>query len=28
MNLTENVTDIGSALLWSHWRWVQSQEAA
>ena len=24
-NLTENVMDIGSALLWSHWRYVQIQ---
>lgn len=23
-NLTENITDVGSALLWSHWRHVQS----
>ena len=23
--LTENVMDIGSALLWSHWRWLRSQ---
>jgi hypothetical protein len=24
-NLTENVTDIGSALLWSHWRYLQAE---
>ena len=24
-NLTENVMDVGSALLWSHWRYVQSK---
>lgn len=24
-NTTENATDIGSALLWSHWRWAESQ---
>jgi hypothetical protein len=24
-NLTENVMDIGSAILWSHWRFTQSQ---
>ena len=24
-NLTENITDIGSALLWSHWRCVQAE---
>lgn len=24
-NATENVIDIGSALLWSHWRWMQAQ---
>lgn len=23
--LTENVMDIGSALLWSHWRWLQAK---
>jgi hypothetical protein len=23
-NLTENVTDIASALLWSHWRWQRT----
>lgn len=23
-NLTENVTDIGAALLWSHWRYLQA----
>ena len=23
-NLTENIMDIGSALLWSHWRWIQA----
>ena len=23
-DLTENVIDIGSALLWSHWRWTQA----
>ena len=22
---TENAIDVGSALLWSHWRWVESQ---
>lgn len=27
-NLTENVTDIGSALLWSHWRYQESQRQA
>lgn len=28
--LTENVMDVGSALLWSHWRWleVESRRAA
>lgn len=24
--LTENVTDIGSALLWSHWRYVTAKD--
>jgi hypothetical protein len=23
-NMTENLMDIGSALLWSHWRYIQS----
>ena len=23
-NDTDNLTDIGSALLWSHWRWAQA----
>lgn len=23
-NLTENVTDVGAALLWSHWRYTQA----
>lgn len=27
-NLTENVTDIGSALLWSHWQYVEASKAA
>jgi hypothetical protein len=22
---TENVMDVGSALLWSHWRWLQAK---
>jgi hypothetical protein len=26
-NATENLMDIGSALLWSHWRWLQSVPA-
>jgi hypothetical protein len=26
-NATENVIDVGSALLWSHWRWTQAQAA-
>jgi len=25
---TENLTDIGSALLWSHWRWSEAKAAA
>lgn len=25
VNLTENVRDIGAALLWSHWRFVEAQ---
>lgn len=27
-NMTENVMDIGSALLWSHWRYVGSVKAS
>jgi hypothetical protein len=27
-NLTENVIDVGSALLWSHWRWMEANKAA
>lgn len=27
-NATENVVDISSALLWSHWRWAQADSAA
>ena len=27
-NLTENIMDIGSALLWSHWRWLQAKARA
>lgn len=26
--MTENVMDIGSALLWSHWRWTEAQKTA
>lgn len=24
---TENLMDIGSALLWSHWRWLEARKA-
>jgi hypothetical protein len=24
-NLTNDVADVGSALLWSHWRWAQAE---
>lgn len=27
-NATENLMDIGSALLWSHWRYTQSEQSA
>lgn len=27
-NMTENLTDIGSALLWSHWRFVEAARQA
>jgi hypothetical protein len=27
-NLTENVVDVGAALMWSHWRFVQLETAA
>ena len=28
VNMTENVRDVGSALLWSHWRYLQAKDAA
>ncbi len=26
-SVTENLRDVGAALLWSHWRWVQLQKS-
>jgi hypothetical protein len=28
VDLTENLTAVGSALLWSHWRWTEAQKTA